>query len=121
MRRPPVASRGAGRHTSCGCRVCEFRPFGQVFWDTSVGHKPVLVRKAYTSKTSTLLGRGIPSSHRHRRRNGRTSLVLPKGRGIQTRGDTVLVLDSAQPEKWYSVKEVAAILGFSEDTVIRQV
>jgi hypothetical protein len=33
----------------------------------------------------------------------------------------VLVLDSIQPEKWYSVKEVAAILGFSEDTVIRQI
>lgn len=32
----------------------------------------------------------------------------------------MLVLDSIQPEKWYSVKEVAAILGFSEDTVIRQ-
>lgn len=33
----------------------------------------------------------------------------------------MLVLDSIQPEKWYSVKEVAAILGFSTDTVIRQV
>ena len=33
----------------------------------------------------------------------------------------MLVLDSIQPEKWYSVKEVAAVLGFSEDTVIRQV
>jgi hypothetical protein len=33
----------------------------------------------------------------------------------------MLVLDSVQPEKWYSVKEVAAILGFSEDTVVRQV
>jgi len=33
----------------------------------------------------------------------------------------MLVLDSIQPEKWYSVKEVAAILGFSEDTVIRQI
>lgn len=32
----------------------------------------------------------------------------------------MLVLDSVNPEKWYSVKEVAAILGFSEDTVIRQ-
>ncbi len=32
----------------------------------------------------------------------------------------MLVLDSIQPEKWYSVKEVAGILGFSEDTVIRQ-
>ena len=33
----------------------------------------------------------------------------------------MLVLDSIQPEKWYSVKEVAAVLGFSEDTVIRQI
>lgn len=33
----------------------------------------------------------------------------------------MLVLDSIQPEKWYSVKEVAVILGFSEDTVIRQI
>jgi len=33
----------------------------------------------------------------------------------------MLVLDSVQPEKWYSVKEAADILGFSEDTVIRQV
>jgi AraC-like DNA-binding protein len=33
----------------------------------------------------------------------------------------VLVLDSIQPEKWYSVKEVAAVLGFSEDTVARQI
>ncbi len=33
----------------------------------------------------------------------------------------MLVLDSIEPSKWYSVKEVAAILGFSEDTVIRQV
>ena len=33
----------------------------------------------------------------------------------------MLVLDSIQPEKWYSVKEVAGILGFSEDTVIRQI
>jgi hypothetical protein len=33
----------------------------------------------------------------------------------------VLVLDSIQPEKWYSVKEVAAILGVAEDTVIRQI
>ena len=33
----------------------------------------------------------------------------------------MLVLDSVQPEKWYSVKEVAGILGFSEDTVIRQI
>jgi hypothetical protein len=33
----------------------------------------------------------------------------------------VLVLDSIQLEKWYSVKEVADILGFSEDTVIRQI
>jgi Helix-turn-helix domain len=32
----------------------------------------------------------------------------------------MLVLDSIQPEKWYSVKEVAGILGFSEDTVIRR-
>ena len=33
----------------------------------------------------------------------------------------MLILDSIQPERWYSVKEVAAILGFSEDTVIRQI
>ena len=33
----------------------------------------------------------------------------------------MLVLDSIDPGKWYSVKEVAAILGFSEDTVIRQI
>ncbi len=33
----------------------------------------------------------------------------------------MLVLDSIQPEKWYSAKEVAGILGFSEDTVIRQI
>jgi len=33
----------------------------------------------------------------------------------------VLVLDSIQPEKWYSVKEVGAFLSVSEDTVIRQV
>lgn len=33
----------------------------------------------------------------------------------------MLVLDSIQPEKWYSVKEVAAILSVSEDAVIRQV
>ena len=33
----------------------------------------------------------------------------------------MLVLDSIQSEKWYSVKEVAAVLGFSEDTVIRQI
>lgn len=32
----------------------------------------------------------------------------------------MLVLDSIEPSKWYSVKEVAAILGFSEDTIIRQ-
>jgi len=32
----------------------------------------------------------------------------------------MLVLDSIDPEKWYSVKEASAILGFSEDTVIRQ-
>jgi excisionase family DNA binding protein len=30
-------------------------------------------------------------------------------------------LDSVQPEKWYSVKEVGAVLNFSEDTVIRQI
>jgi transposase len=33
----------------------------------------------------------------------------------------MLVLDSIELERWYSVKEVAAILGFSEDTVIRQI
>jgi excisionase family DNA binding protein len=33
----------------------------------------------------------------------------------------VLVLDSVKPEKWYSVKEAADILGFSRDTVIRQI
>lgn len=32
----------------------------------------------------------------------------------------MLVLDSIDPGKWYSVKEAAAILRFSEDTVIRQ-
>lgn len=33
----------------------------------------------------------------------------------------MLILDSVQPEKWYSVKEASGILGFSDDTVIRQV
>lgn len=33
----------------------------------------------------------------------------------------MLVLDSIQPEKWYSVKEVGAFLNFAEDTVIRQI
>jgi hypothetical protein len=33
----------------------------------------------------------------------------------------VLVLDSIQPEKWYSVKETGAFVNFSEDTVIRQI
>lgn len=33
----------------------------------------------------------------------------------------MLILDSVKAEKWYSVKEVSAILGFSEDTVIRQI
>jgi Helix-turn-helix domain len=33
----------------------------------------------------------------------------------------MLILDSVQPEKWYSVKEAAAILGFSDDTISRQV
>lgn len=33
----------------------------------------------------------------------------------------MLLLDSVQPEKWYSVKESAAFLGLSEDTMIRQV
>ena len=31
----------------------------------------------------------------------------------------MLVLDSINPEKFYSVKETAAILGRSDDTVIR--
>jgi len=31
------------------------------------------------------------------------------------------ILGSVSPEKWYSVKEVAEFLGFSRDTVIRQV
>jgi Helix-turn-helix domain len=30
-------------------------------------------------------------------------------------------VDSIQTEKWYSVKEVGALLNFSEDTVIRQI
>ncbi len=30
-------------------------------------------------------------------------------------------LESVSPEKWYSVKEVAGLLGFSRDTVIRQI
>ncbi len=30
-------------------------------------------------------------------------------------------LDSFSPETWYSVKEVAGMLGFSRDTVIRQI
>jgi Helix-turn-helix domain len=33
----------------------------------------------------------------------------------------MLVLDSIDPEKWYSVKEAAAILGFADDTISRQV
>lgn len=33
----------------------------------------------------------------------------------------MLILDSVQPEKWYSVKEAAAILGYSDDTISRQV
>jgi hypothetical protein len=49
------------------------------------------------------------------------SLELPKGRGILSARCTLLVLDSIQPEKWYSVKEVAGFLGFSEDTIIRLV
>lgn len=31
------------------------------------------------------------------------------------------ILNSVNPEKWYCVKEVAELLGFSRDTVIRQV
>lgn len=31
------------------------------------------------------------------------------------------LLGSVSPEKWYSIKEVAEFLGFSRDTVIRQV
>lgn len=30
-------------------------------------------------------------------------------------------MDSVVPGQWYSVKEVAGLLGFSRDTVIRQV
>ena len=30
-------------------------------------------------------------------------------------------MDSVVPTQWYSVKEVAGLLGFSRDTVIRQV
>ena len=30
-------------------------------------------------------------------------------------------LDSVNPEQWYSIKEVAGLLGVSRDTVIRQV
>ncbi len=33
----------------------------------------------------------------------------------------MLVLDSIQLENWYPVKEVAAVLCFSEDTIIRQI
>lgn len=33
----------------------------------------------------------------------------------------MLVLDSIDPENWYSVKEASAILGYSDDTVIRQI
>ena len=33
----------------------------------------------------------------------------------------MLLLSGIDPGKWYSVKEASAILGFSEDTVIRQV
>lgn len=32
-----------------------------------------------------------------------------------------MLLDSIQPEKWYSVKEVSAIVGLSRDTIIRQI
>ncbi len=31
------------------------------------------------------------------------------------------ILESVSPEKWYSVKEVAGLLGLSRDTVIRQI
>jgi len=32
-----------------------------------------------------------------------------------------MLLDSVQPERWYSVKEVSAIVGLSRDTIIRQI
>ncbi len=33
----------------------------------------------------------------------------------------MIAQDSVDPERWYSVKEVSGLLGFSRDTVIRQV
>lgn len=30
-------------------------------------------------------------------------------------------MDSVSPDQWYSVKEVGGLLGFSRDTVIRQI
>jgi Helix-turn-helix domain len=32
-----------------------------------------------------------------------------------------VLLDSVQPERWYSVKEVSAIVGLGRDTIIRQI
>jgi hypothetical protein len=42
-------------------------------------------------------------------------------KGEESNYEGNFVLNSIEQEKWYSVKEVAAILGFSEDTVIRQI
>ena len=47
--------------------------------------------------------------------------MLPE-RGEESTGKAVMpILGSVSPEQWYSVKEVAGFLGFSRDTVIRQV
>ncbi len=47
--------------------------------------------------------------------------MLPE-RGEESTGKAVRpILGSVSPEQWYCVKEVAGILGFSRDTVIRQV
>jgi excisionase family DNA binding protein len=35
--------------------------------------------------------------------------------------EKLAILGSVSPEKWYSVKEVAGLLGFSRDTVVRQI
>ena len=47
--------------------------------------------------------------------------MLPE-RGEESTGKAVMpILGSVSPERWYSVKEVGECLGFSRDTVIRQV
>lgn len=47
--------------------------------------------------------------------------MLPE-RGEESTGKAVMpILGSVSPERWYCVKEVAGLLGFSRDTVIRQV